>query len=210
MGLFGYAIASAAILGLLLVPLCMKNLHLKASSSCKCKGCTRHNCSVATDHTQSNRADANKTALSAVELPKAASGSTETEGERTEPPAVELPEAAPGSPETEDERAELSVTDPPACGLGVFKRGLTPEEYTEILRTHNQLRKKVALGCELKGKPGPQRKSAKLGDLKWSDEIAITAQNWANGCEYKHGGQRKLAKNASIKNARTVQKCENV
>ena len=58
-------------------------------------------------------------------------------------------------------------------------RGLTEAEKNLIVRVHNELRQKVASGQETHGnQPG----ASNMMKLVWNDEIAATAQRWADQC----------------------------
>ncbi|XP_011702700.1 PREDICTED: venom allergen 3-like [Wasmannia auropunctata] len=50
-----------------------------------------------------------------------------------------------------------------ACGQGSFD--LSKAEKDEIVRTHNQLRQKVASGKETRGAPGPQPAAVSMPSL---------------------------------------------
>ncbi|HLJ87468.1 MAG TPA: CAP domain-containing protein [Candidatus Angelobacter sp.] len=64
------------------------------------------------------------------------------------------------------------------------KFALGPAEQTAILSVHNQLRREVGTGV-----------------LKWSPDLAETAQNWANhlreanGCKMEHSGSPAFGEN---------------
>lgn len=49
-----------------------------------------------------------------------------------------------------------------ACGEGAALIPMSDDEKNNIVKTHNDLRSKVALGNEAKGKDGPQPKAANM------------------------------------------------
>ena len=58
-------------------------------------------------------------------------------------------------------------------------RGLNEAEKNLIVRVHNELRQKVASGQETHGnQPG----ASNMMKLVWNDEIAASAQRWADQC----------------------------
>ncbi|XP_046450715.1 venom allergen 5-like [Daphnia pulex] len=62
----------------------------------------------------------------------------------------------------------------------------TKEDKKLILELHNQLRQKVASERESRGSPGPQPAAISMPNLKWSDELANNAWEWAQNLQYKH------------------------
>jgi len=71
------------------------------------------------------------------------------------------------------------------CGQ-VYKKGVSNADIHKILDTHNSMRDFVACGGEVRGKPGPQPIAANMIKLEWDQELADTAQAWANQCQFKH------------------------
>ncbi|CAD6237720.1 GSCOCG00008318001-RA-CDS [Cotesia congregata] len=63
--------------------------------------------------------------------------------------------------------------------------GVKDYEKKEIVDAHNKFRAKVASGKESLGHPGPQPAGI-IPPLKWDDELAKTAQIWANQCQMGH------------------------
>ena len=62
-------------------------------------------------------------------------------------------------------------------------RGLNEAEKNLIVKVHNELRQKVASGQETHGnQPG----ASNMMKLVWNDEIAATAQRWADQCKGGH------------------------
>jgi hypothetical protein len=55
-----------------------------------------------------------------------------------------------------------------------------------ILKTHNDQRRKVAMGQESQGAGGGQPNAANIFELKWNDELARIAQKWADQCNFSH------------------------
>ncbi|CAL4076686.1 unnamed protein product [Meganyctiphanes norvegica] len=68
----------------------------------------------------------------------------------------------------------------------IYHRGTSEDDKQSILEAHNKLRNKVAGGSEKKGNPGPQPSGANLIELVWNDQLAVSAQGWANQCAVKH------------------------
>ena len=59
-------------------------------------------------------------------------------------------------------------------------RGLNEAEKNLIVKVHNELRQKVASGQETHGnQPG----ASNMMKLVWNDEIAASAQRWADQCK---------------------------
>ncbi|XP_063988752.1 venom allergen 3-like [Diachasmimorpha longicaudata] len=75
----------------------------------------------------------------------------------------------------------------PAASCGLMKdKGLTSQQKQAILARHNHWRSYVANGKEVRGVNGPQPAAKNLGPLTWNDEIAETAQRWADQCKFQH------------------------
>jgi hypothetical protein len=71
------------------------------------------------------------------------------------------------------------------AGAGAARAQLTPDQQLQLLDHHNQLRSEVALG-QLAGQPA----AANMARLVWDPNIAQTAQNWANQCNFSHNPNR--------------------
>ncbi len=69
----------------------------------------------------------------------------------------------------------LCVSDP------VTEIGLTDSEKAEMVKLHNDLRRKVATGGESK-----LPKAANMRKLVWNDDLAVVAQKWADQCSFDH------------------------
>ncbi|CAG9795124.1 unnamed protein product [Diatraea saccharalis] len=70
------------------------------------------------------------------------------------------------------------------CGAGkqmLKSGGLTALEKQAIVDAHNRLRQSVALG-----QVSSQPPAANMMEMVWDDELAATAQNWANQCTPAH------------------------
>jgi len=66
------------------------------------------------------------------------------------------------------------------CAKKTRLRGLTEAGKNLIVKTHNELRQRVAAGLETHGnQPG----ASNMMKLVWNDEIAATAQRWADQCK---------------------------
>ena len=63
--------------------------------------------------------------------------------------------------------------------------GITEAQKYEILEAHNRLRSQVAQG-QVAGQPGAQN----MQELQWDEELAQTAQQWANQCIFEHDPAR--------------------
>jgi len=66
------------------------------------------------------------------------------------------------------------------------KAGVTEEEKIIIVKTHNDLRTKIAQGKEKSGAPGPQPKASNMKEMVWNDQLAEVAQAWAEQCPKTH------------------------
>ncbi|CAG0921354.1 unnamed protein product, partial [Notodromas monacha] len=64
----------------------------------------------------------------------------------------------------------------------IYSTKVTKEEIKTILKLHNELRSKVAVGKESRGKPGPQPPAILMNELTWDDELAEIAHRWAVQC----------------------------
>ncbi|CAK1598805.1 unnamed protein product [Parnassius mnemosyne] len=78
--------------------------------------------------------------------------------------------------------AFLAATE--SCGAGkqlIKSGGLTPYEKQAIVDAHNRLRQSVALG-----QVSSQPPAANMMEMVWDDELAATAQRWADQCTPAH------------------------
>ncbi|XP_069677996.1 venom allergen 5-like [Periplaneta americana] len=81
------------------------------------------------------------------------------------------------------------------CGSHVKSSGVKRnEDKKAVVDAHNKLRSRVALGQETLGKPGPQPPAANMHKLKWDDELAKVAQQWANQCSFGHDACRSVGR----------------
>jgi len=65
------------------------------------------------------------------------------------------------------------------CAKKTIFRGFTDAGKTLIVKTHNELRQRLAAGLETHGnQPG----ASNMMKLVWNDEIAASAQRWADQC----------------------------
>lgn len=69
---------------------------------------------------------------------------------------------------------------------------LTSDEKNMILTIHNTLRRQVAKGLETKGLNGGQPKAANMFELVWDNELATSAQRWAEQCPQGHDQERAI------------------
>jgi len=76
--------------------------------------------------------------------------------------------------------------DAKACFDGFCKNDLTDADKNTLVEKHNALRAQVANGQQ-SGQPS----AANMKKLKWSDELAKTAQRWADQCPQHHDTNRK-------------------
>lgn len=65
--------------------------------------------------------------------------------------------------------------------------GVTEEEKRLIIEEHNYLRQTVANG-QVHGQPAAQN----MQEIRWDDELASKAQQWANQCTFQHDPSRYL------------------
>merc|ERR1719228_2250701 len=56
-----------------------------------------------------------------------------------------------------------------------------------IVKVHNELRNKVAMGNETHG---AQPQAANMMKMHWDDELAEIAQRWTDQCKFGHDGNR--------------------
>merc|ERR1711892_1108773 len=73
------------------------------------------------------------------------------------------------------------------CGYDLTITGLDQATKDELLKTHNELRQKVASGSEA-GQPG----ASNMRKFTWNDELAEIAQRWAGQCSFGHDETRNL------------------
>ncbi|KAJ8950443.1 hypothetical protein NQ318_010320 [Aromia moschata] len=64
-----------------------------------------------------------------------------------------------------------------ACGRTILRAGLSQSDKQLILDMHNAMRQKIALG-QIGGQPPAKN----MMEMKWDDELARKAQNWALTC----------------------------
>ncbi|XP_043286745.1 venom allergen 5-like [Venturia canescens] len=100
-----------------------------------------------------------------------------------------IPNPAPGSTGSSEKKTTSPPTPLAVCGKKIHGAGLTEEKKLSILNIHNEMRLTVAEGDTVDGNPGPQPGSEYLKDLKWDDELATVAQDWANQCQNSKGGK---------------------
>jgi hypothetical protein len=75
----------------------------------------------------------------------------------------------------------------------VYKAAFTELEKQSVIDAHNNYRNQIALGTT---SIGPKLDYASnMRQVFWSEEIAKKAQEWADGCKFKHSGKdfRKLS-----------------
>ncbi|KAE8745993.1 hypothetical protein FOCC_FOCC007251 [Frankliniella occidentalis] len=66
---------------------------------------------------------------------------------------------------------------------------LTSTDKAAVLKAHNELRNKVALGKETRGTKR-QPAAANMRKMVWDNELATIAQRWANQCNFAHDSCR--------------------
>merc|ERR1712126_254854 len=59
-----------------------------------------------------------------------------------------------------------------------------------IVKVHNELRNKVAMGNETHG---AQPQAANMMKMVWSDELAEIAQRWTDQCKFGHDGSAEMS-----------------
>ncbi|XP_077289006.1 salivary antigen-5-like isoform X2 [Arctopsyche grandis] len=78
--------------------------------------------------------------------------------------------------------AVVEVTHSCSAGKQIMKSGgLTSQERQSIVDEHNRLRQSVALG-----QVSSQPPAANMMEMKWDDELAARAQQWADNCMTAH------------------------
>uniref|UniRef100_A0A646QC11 Cysteine-rich venom protein n=1 Tax=Hemiscolopendra marginata TaxID=943146 RepID=A0A646QC11_9MYRI len=63
----------------------------------------------------------------------------------------------------------------------IIEKGFDATAKATILDLHNKARQKVANGLESR-----QPTASNMKELKWNDELALAAQDWAEGCNDNH------------------------
>ena len=76
-----------------------------------------------------------------------------------------------------------------ACSAKTIVRGFTEAGKDLIVKTHNELRQKVAAGLETNGK---QPEASNMRKIVWDDEAAEIAQRWVDQCQFGHDKKRDL------------------
>ncbi|CAL4085498.1 unnamed protein product, partial [Meganyctiphanes norvegica] len=82
------------------------------------------------------------------------------------------------------EKHTMNLKRNKACKF--HRSGVTEEQKQIILKTHNDLRTKIARGQEKQGNPGPQPKATNMREMVWNDQLAEVAQAWAEQCAKGH------------------------
>ncbi|GAB6028799.1 hypothetical protein CHUAL_004611 [Chamberlinius hualienensis] len=77
---------------------------------------------------------------------------------------------------------------PKGCPLGLIVNTVSAADQTACLKTHNDLRRKVANGQQT-GQPS----ASNMRELKWNSELATIAQRWADQCTFGHDANRNTA-----------------
>ncbi|XP_051163653.1 venom allergen 3 homolog [Leptopilina boulardi] len=70
--------------------------------------------------------------------------------------------------------------------------GLNANQRSEVLIAHNAFRRRVAVGGERRGNPGPQPRAINMPNMVWDQELANIAQRWANQCRPGHDRCRNV------------------
>jgi len=73
------------------------------------------------------------------------------------------------------------------CAAKTHERELTASAKVAIVDRHNEVRRKVAKGEESNGN---QPAASNMRMLKWNEELATTAQRWADQCTFGHDTAR--------------------
>jgi len=91
-----------------------------------------------------------------------------------------------------------SGVDVAKCG-NILWRDVKQEEKDAIVAKHNDLRRKVAKGQELRGVgDAKQPPATNMYKLKWNDELASVAQRWADQCFWAHDNARGTMQFSSV------------
>ena len=86
------------------------------------------------------------------------------------------------------------------CALKTERRLFSESGKILILEKHNELRRKVAQGQQRDPKPQPS--ASNMRKMVWNEELAATAQRWADQCNFSHDrNRRKLDKTYVGQNA---------
>eukprot|EP00090_Calanus_glacialis_P014195 TRINITY_DN22915_c0_g1_i1.p1 TRINITY_DN22915_c0_g1~~TRINITY_DN22915_c0_g1_i1.p1 ORF type:complete len:248 (-),score=53.17 TRINITY_DN22915_c0_g1_i1:97-741(-) len=75
------------------------------------------------------------------------------------------------------------------CALKTETRSFSEAGKSLILDKHNELRRKVAKGEQREPKQHPQ--ASNMRKMIWNDELAATAQRWADQCDFNHDKNRR-------------------
>ncbi|XP_018561505.1 venom allergen 3 [Anoplophora glabripennis] len=77
-----------------------------------------------------------------------------------------------------------------ACGRTILRAGLSHGDRQLILDMHNAMRQSIALG-----QVGGQPPATNMMEMKWDNELANRAQNWALSCQSeRHDAQRHVSR----------------
>jgi len=76
-----------------------------------------------------------------------------------------------------------------SCVENTIKSGFNQAAKDMIVKVHNELRNKVAMGNETNG---AQPQAANMRKMVWDDELATIAQRWTDQCKFGHDHLRNL------------------
>merc|ERR1719334_1342146 len=82
-----------------------------------------------------------------------------------------------------------------ACMGNTTVRGFTQAGKELIVKTHNELRQKVASGKETIGNQPP---ATNMRKMKWNEELAMIAQRFADQCIFGHDKNRNICKGSYV------------
>merc|ERR1719334_1579413 len=82
-----------------------------------------------------------------------------------------------------------------ACASNIIERGFTQAGKDLIVKTHNELRQKVASGNETIGNQPP---ATNMRKMKWNEELAMIAQRFADQCIFGHDKNRNICKGSYV------------
>ncbi|KOC70985.1 Venom allergen 3, partial [Habropoda laboriosa] len=75
------------------------------------------------------------------------------------------------------------------CGK-VMAVAFSDAEKNEMVKAHNDFRRRVASGLEGRGSPGPQPPAKNMQTITWDNNLAYVAQRWVNQCTFGHDACR--------------------
>ncbi|XP_047741253.1 venom allergen 5 [Hyalella azteca] len=87
---------------------------------------------------------------------------------------------------------------------------VTEADKAFIVKYHNEYRQKISRGQETRGSPGPQPAGTNLRELTWNDDLARTAQRWAEQPVLGHDCQSELVGYSSVTRCSRIPRYDSV